>query len=306
MKHNKVAFVFAGQGAQKVGMGADFYALYPEAKLVFDQVDSTIKTACFNGPQEVLNNTLITQQALLVYGVAVAKVLESFNIKADICAGLSLGEYSALTYAKSLKVKDALQVVKRRSEIMSQALYDKDTTMMAVLNVSISDIKKVIDQASCFGICEIANFNSPTQTVLTGNKQALSYAKEKLQYYPKARVIPLSVTGAFHSSYLKDASDDFFDVLKTVEMSKPSIDVVFNTTATIEYENINELLKRQLYSSVHWLKSIETMIHHGVDTFIEISPKPIIKGFIRQIDPDLWCECVSDESSLHNVLEALC
>ncbi|MEA5017653.1 MAG: ACP S-malonyltransferase [Erysipelotrichaceae bacterium] len=305
MSDKKIAFVFAGQGSQKVGMGLDFYNDYESTRLVFDQLDSQIKQACFYGPETELNNTIATQQSLLAFGVAIALVLKQNQINASYCAGLSLGEYTALTYANALSIKDALHVVKARSQIMHDALLNTDSTMMAVINVSLTDVQKVCKEVSLLGVCEVANINSLTQVVISGHSSALERARLLLSSYPKARIVPLTVAGAFHTSLLQDASKQLANVLKTININQPQIPVVFNVNGKSQNDNIAELLTKQIHNTVYFSDSINFMISKGIDTFIEISPKPIIKGLINSIDKNVNCYCVSNIESLNSLLEVL-
>lgn len=303
MKHKKVAFLFAGQGSQKVGMGYDFYQSYDEAKDIFDKLDESIKQACFFGPAEVLEDTRMAQQALLGFSLALTKILSNHKIKASMVAGLSLGEYSALTYAGVFSVDDALEVVSKRAQIMSEALSDQDTTMMAVLNAPLEKVKEANDKFKDQGVCEIANINAPTQIVISGHRALLNHVKEFLTQEKGVRVLPLKVSGAFHCSLLEDASIQLETVLNKVKISQPTIPVVFNTTGKVSDHDIKPLLVSQIKSTVLFVDSIETMINAGVDCFIEISPKSTLCGLVKKINSDVDCYCVSDQKSLISVLE---
>jgi [acyl-carrier-protein] S-malonyltransferase len=303
MKHKKIAFLFAGQGSQKVGMGQDFYKHYQEAKVILDQIDPSVKQACFFGPAETLEDTKITQQALLGYSLAVASILKKHGVEADLCAGLSLGEYSALTYAQAFTLEDALYVVSKRAYIMSEALKDKDTTMMAVVNSSLNKVKEACTLFSKEGVCEIANINGPTQIVISGHRHVLNQVKEHLSQEKGVRVLPLRVSGAFHSSLLEEASIELKEVLSSVSIKNPAISVVFNTSGKIETSNIRSLLVDQIKSTVLFADSINTMLDEGVDCFVEISPKSTLCGLLKKINNEVDCYCVSDMESLHKLLE---
>lgn len=305
MKHKKIAFLFAGQGSQKVGMGYDFYQNYDEAKTIFDKINPNVKQACFFGPVEDLDDTKMTQQALLAYSLAVPEVLRKHGVEASMCAGLSLGEYSALTYSGVFTLEDALDIVSERALIMSNALKDQDTTMMAVLNVPLEKVKEVCHKYSKGGVCEIANINSPNQVVISGHRHALDCAKAELSQEKGVRVIPLRVSGAFHSSLLEAASHKLNEVLIKQTLNKPAIPVVFNVTGKVETDNISSLLVSQIKSTVLFADSMQTMIDDGVDCFVEISPKSILCGLLKKINKDITCYCVSDLESMNKLLEEI-
>ncbi len=305
MEHKKIGLLFAGQGVQKVGMGLDFYNTYPQVREIYDSVDPAIKEVCFYGPQEKLDETKYTQVALLLTSLAIVKTMEYLGVKAEVLAGLSLGEYSALTFAHVFTVEDAMHVVNQRADIMSKALENTDSTMMAVLNASLETIKEVCTHISQFGVCEIANINSPNQVVITGHRHALEKAKEILVTYKGVRVLPLNVSGAFHSSLLNEASKQLKKVLEPITIHPATCPVVFNVSGKVEDQNIKELLVKQIKSTVLFQDTLQHMIDLGVNVFVEISPKATLSGFVRKIDPSIPCYCVSDVESLHQLMEVL-
>src|SRR5690554_2841410 len=305
MKHKKIGLLFAGQGVQQVGMGLDFYNNYPIAREIYDAVDPLIKEVCFNGPKEKLDDTKYTQSALLTTSVAIAKVIQSLEIEIEAVAGLSLGEYSALTVANVLSLEDALYVVNQRANLMSQALENSESSMMAVMNASIETIQEVCMKSSMVGVCEIANINSRNQIVITGHIKALEIAKEMLLSEKGVRVIPLNVSGAFHSSLLNEAAKQLESVLSPIVMNQASYPVVFNVSGQVENNNIKELLVKQIKSTVLFQQSLQHMIDLGINVFVEISPKPTLCGFVRKIDPSIACYCISDVDSLKQLREVL-
>ena len=201
----KIGFIFAGQGAQYVGMGKELYDHFPEAKAVYDQayIDIDVKKVCFEGPEDILNETSYAQPCILTTSLAIAKVVEAHGIKPDYVAGLSLGEYSALAYANAMSISDAVKIVRARGQIMSEALPAKTTSMAAVLAMEAKKIQEVIEDID--GVT-IANYNCPGQIAITGYKEAIEVASEKLKEAGAKRVIPLKVSGAFHSPLLEAAS----------------------------------------------------------------------------------------------------
>jgi len=199
----KIGFIFGGQGSQVVGMGQDVYEHYPASKELFDQVNCgfDVKDVCFNGPQERLNQTQYTQPSLLLTSLAIAEALRSEGILADVCAGLSLGEYSALCYAKAIEVEQAIDVVVKRGRLMQEALPANTSGMVAVLSSDLQTIQRIVSesQKELDEVLEIANYNSPNQTVISGQKAVLDLAISRLKE-ASMRVLPLNVSGAFHSS----------------------------------------------------------------------------------------------------------
>ncbi len=305
MKNRKIGFIFAGQGSQKVGMGRDLYENHKEIKAFYDDIelDFDIKDVCFNGPIEKLNDTRFTQSAIFVTSMAISRVLKKYDIVPEMVAGLSLGEYSALTYSEVLSVNDALNVVSRRGQIMSDALPEQATTMMAVLGLNVDVIKDICNQVTSLGVCEIANINCPGQIVITGHKTALEEAAKLCVANHARRVIPLNVSGAFHSSLLKDAVDSLRLVLDQIEFGEPTIPVVFNKTGKVETENIKQLLIEQIQSTVLFQDSLEYMINAGINCFIEIGPGTTLSGFVRKIDTSVEVFSVENQTSLNKLLE---
>jgi [acyl-carrier-protein] S-malonyltransferase len=290
----KLAYVFVGQGAQKVGMGKEVYDTYASSKAVFDQAltDFDLKKITFEGPQEVLNDTAYTQVCLLVTSLAIAAALDEEGFKAQGVAGLSLGEYSALTYAKALTLETALSLVRQRGQIMASALPTGTSSMSAVLSDRLDLIQECL-QENKDGIVEIANYNSPSQFVLSGEITALRKVELSLKEKGVTRIIPLTVSGAFHSSLLKEASVKLNALLQKAKLSTPNLPVYFNISGKPE-SDVVEALTKQIYNSVQWVNTIQTMIAEGFDTFIEVGPGKTLAGLIRQIDPNV--KVVSAES----------
>ncbi len=303
----KIGFLFVGQGSQTVGMGLDVYQNYNSSKALFDSVslDFDVKELCFNGPKEVLDQTYYTQPSLLITSLAIANALEEEGLKADVVAGLSLGEYSALTYAKCIDVNQTIELVSKRAVIMSNALPQNTSGMVAVLSDQLKSVQEVISsiQNKNCGVIEIANYNSPSQTVISGENEALELALHRLKEL-KMRCIPLSVSGAFHTSLLNNASIELKNILDDIEFKTPNCTILFNISGNIE-NDIKSALTKQICSSVHWVKTIETMIEMGVDCFVEIGPKNSLQKLVKQISPDVKVYSVDSKESIQQMIGEL-
>lgn len=303
----KIGFLFAGQGSQSVGMGKELYDTYEEAREVYDSVslDYDVKDLCFNGPKEQLDDTAYSQSAILTTSMAIANVVKSKGINPDYVCGLSLGEYSALCFSGAFSVNDAANIVRKRGEIMANALPKGTSKMVAVMNFDKDIIKETCEEVKCDGVCEIANYNSPAQIVITGEVKAVDKACEILKEKGARRLIPLNVSGAFHSSLLEDASVKLNKVLGEYEIKTPEIPVVYNVTGK-EYDgDIREILTKQIKSSVYFMQMVEYMIDNGVEAFVEIGPGKVLKGFVRKINKNIPVYSVEDNKSLEEMLGAL-
>lgn len=304
----KIGFLFAGQGSQYVGMGKDMYDNYPQARAVFDKVnlDFDVAKLCFEGEKAQLDDTAYAQSAILVTSMAIAEVIKSKGIIPSYIAGLSLGEYSALCYANAIKLEDAACIVRERGKLMGSALPAGTTMMLAVLNSNEALIKEVCKEVESIGVCEIANYNTPQQIVITGKKEAVEKAKDLLLEKGVRRVIPLNVSGAFHSSLLEDTSKKLNDILKSYTFNKPEIPVIYNISGKeepVETSNdLVEILTKQIKSSVYFMQSIEYMIEQGVEAFIEIGPGSTLAGFVRKINKNIPVYSVEDQASLEKML----
>jgi len=286
---SKIAFIFPGQGAQKAGMAEDFYANSETAKKIFDRVsellDLDMKALCFT-KNDRLDITEYTQAALVTASLAMAEAVTEKGLKPDVTAGLSLGEYCAVAAAGGMRFEDAVYTVRQRGILMQNAVPAGVGGMAAVMGLSGAEIEKVT--AGISGV-SIANYNCPGQIVITGLAEAVKAASEQLKESGAKRVIPLKVSGPFHSPLLRDAGKELMDILSDIEIGL--LDIPYVTNVTGEYVNnssqTRELLAAQVASPVRWQQSVETMIANGVDHFIEIGPGRTLAGFVKKISRDV-------------------
>ena len=301
----KIGILFAGQGSQHVGMGKDFYERYPQARAVFDQVqiDLDVKKCCFEGTQEELNDTAVAQPCIFTTSTAIAAVLRSEGIQGEAVAGLSLGEYSALSYAGVFSPEQGAALVRERGKIMAAALPKGTSGMAAVLNMDASIIQEVCEEVKETGVCEIANYNCPGQIVISGEKAAVEAASAKLKERGARRVIPLAVSGAFHTSLLQDASVELKKVLDTYTFAQPQLPVIANVSGQVEQRDVKDVLREQICHSVHFTQSIQTMLDMGIDTFIEIGPGHTLSGFVRKTNRNVKTYSIDTVEDLEKLLK---
>lgn len=310
----KIGFLYAGQGAQRVGMGQDLYDNYPEFKEVFDNlnVDFDVKKCCFEGPIEKLSQTRYTQPCMVAFAVGVTKILSNKGIKPSIAAGLSLGEYSALHAAGVFEDNQVIDLVAYRGKSMEEAVTGRDTGMIAVMSLDRETIKECCEIASKefdapYNICEVANYNTPVQVTVSGDTPVITRAGELMMEKGARRIVPVAVSGPFHTSLMKPAGDKLAERFKTEKFGEMSFPVLFNATGK-ELEagkSIADMLEVQVQSSVYFEDSIKYMIEQGVDTFVEIGPGKTLSGFVKKIDRGLTTLSVEDIESLNATLEAL-
>lgn len=303
----KIAFVFPGQGAQYIGMGKEFYDKEPVAKAVFDKASEVtgldIPKLCFE-ENDQLNITEYTQIAMLATEVAICRVLEQNGLKPDVTAGLSLGEYGAIVDSGVMSEEDAFKVIRQRGIFMQEAV-PTGGAMAAVLGLPNDVIERICEETE--GTVSIANYNCPGQTVITGIRTAVEKASGALKEAGAKRVLPLNVSGPFHSPLLSSAGEKLEQVLEEVTLHDFTIPYVCNLTAdyVTDVDKVKFLLKMQVSSPVKWQQSVEKMLAEGVDTFVEVGPGKTLSGFVRKINREAKVFNVDKYEDLQTCVGAL-
>ena len=305
----KIAFLFPGQGSQVVGMGKDIYENYKEAKSVYDIADETlgrgISKLCFDGPEDDLKQTVNTQPCIVTTSIAMMEALRSeLKIVPDYVAGHSLGEYCAMFTAGVMSLETTLRLIQKRADLMGTT---KGGSMAAVLNASDEVLKAGLAEGSKIGYVDVANYNSPVQVVITGDESAVKTAGNYILANGARRVVPLAVSGAFHSKFMQEAGAVFAEFIEDTDLNDSSIPVVTNVDAelTTAADDFRTKMPKQIYSSVLWTQTIQKMVEEGVDTFIEIGPGKILAGLNKKIAPDATVYNVFDKASLESTIVAL-
>src|SRR6267143_3368254 len=310
-----IAFRFPGQGSQAVGMGKELALNYPVARRTFEEADEALdyklSQLCFEGPEEKLKLTEITQPAILTASVAAWRVLQEKGVKrdssADYVAGHSLGEYSAHVAAGTLTFADAVRTVRNRGKYMQEAVPVGVGAMAAILGMEAEKVAAVCADAAQGEVCDAANINSGEQIVISGNTAAVERATKLASDRGAKRAVMLQVSAPFHCALMKPARDRLATDLQTLALRKPNVPVVCNVDAALvgDAHASRDALVRQLTGSVKWDQSIRLLIAQGVARFVEVGPGKVLCGLMRQIDRSKSCTSVGDEASLQKTLEAL-
>lgn len=311
----KIAFVFPGQGAQYVGMGKDIVENYDAASKIFDLASKAVgydmKKLCFEGPEEELKKTENTQPAILTTCIAMAKLLEERGLRAEVTAGLSLGEYASLVIAGVLGFEDAVALVKKRGKYMQEAVPIGKGTMAAILGMEREALENALEKAKPYGIVEAANFNSPGQIVISGEVEAVEKACEYAKELGALKAVILPVSAPFHCSMLAPAGEKLAKELDQIKIGEFQVPVIANANAA--YYNgplaVKDLLVEQVSKSVLWEDTVEQMLADGVDTFVEIGPGKSLSQFIKKITKKsknaIKIFNIEDKESLENAIESL-
>lgn len=283
----KIGFLFPGQGSQVVGMGKDIFEKYPEAREIYDKVRNItgidVADISFNGPEELLNETKYTQLAILTMSLAILEILKKENINAEISAGLSLGEYSALIYSGALSFEEGIKLVQKRGTYMQEQVPEGKWKMAAVLGMSDEQVEEICNSVKN-GFVVPANYNCEGQIAISGEKEAVEQAEELAKQAGAKRVLELKTSGPFHTIKLEKASEELRKELEKININKFESKVIKNIDGEIytEQDNIKDILAKHIISPVRFSKTIQTMLNENVDTFIEIGPGKSLAGFVKR------------------------
>lgn len=306
-----IAFLFPGQGSQAVGMGRELAEKYPVARETFDEADEALgyklSQLCFEGPEEKLRLTEITQPAILTTSIAALRVLRTKGVNPRFVAGHSLGEYSAHIAAGAMSFPDAVRTVRNRGKYMQEAVPVGVGAMAAILGMDLGKVTAVCTDAAQGEVCEPANINSGEQIVISGHAAAVERATKLANERGAKRALMLSVSAPFHCSLMKPAQDRLATDLQSLGIQKPVIPVVCNVDAELveDAERARDTLVRQVTGAVKWDSSMRLLIAKGIQTLVEVGPGKVLCGLMRQINRSKACANVGDEASLVKTLEQL-
>ena len=305
----KIAFVFPGQGSQSVGMGKDLYENFEAAKIVFDTADKvlgkSITTICFEGPEDDLKLTVNTQPSIVTMSIAALEAFKSeLDVEVSATAGHSLGEYCAMYASGVMDLETTLKAIQKRADLMGAT---KGGAMAAILNAPEGSLEKALEEASSVGYVDVANYNSPAQVVITGDEAAVAKAGELLSAAGARRVVPLAVSGAFHSKFMENAGKEFAGFVSELDLNDALIPVFTNVDAeaTVLGAEFKNKMPKQIYSSVQWTQSVQKMVAEGIDTFVEIGPGKVLAGLVKKIDASVNVYNVYDKASLEATVTSL-
>jgi [acyl-carrier-protein] S-malonyltransferase len=309
MTQSPIAFLFPGQGSQAVGMGKELAEKYHIARQTFDEADEALgyklSQLCFEGPEEKLRMTEITQPAILTTSVAAWRVLNETGITPSFVAGHSLGEYSAHVAAGTIAFADAVRTVRNRGKYMQEAIPVGVGAMAAILGMDLEKVTAVCGDASQGEVCEPANINSPEQIVISGHAGAVERAAKLADERGAKRTKLLPVSAPFHCSLMKPAQDRLANDLRAITFQTPHVPVVCNVDAAVlqDADRSRDALVRQVTGSVKWDQSMRVLVSKGIQTFVEVGPGKVLSGLMRQIDRSIACLNVADEASLLKTVE---
>jgi len=306
-----IAFVFPGQGAQYAGMGAELARAYPEARTVFERADAilgmSLSALCWEGPDERLKETEVTQPAILTTSIAALAILQTRGLRCSMTAGLSLGEYTALVAAAAMRLEDALPLVRQRGRFMQEASSGRRTAMAAILGLDSGTVADICARAGAKGVLEPTNYNSPGQIVIAGDHAAVQEGIVLAKAAGAKRAVLLPVSAPFHTSLMEPAAERLAALLARLPLREPEVPVVSNVTAqpTQSPEEIRRLLIAQVLSPVRWEESVRAMSDMGAQTFVEIGPGSTLSGLIRKTVPHARVLRVEDPTTLGETLGQL-